>query len=224
MPAQIGLEPGASHDCLCRRVSDRRKGFDILFEAWKLLCADKAWQMDLAVVGAGAEVPAWEARCREAGIGSRVRFLGLRNDMAQVLRACDAMVAPTRYEAYGLAVHEALCCGLPAFVSESAGVAERYPDLLSDLLLPDRLSAMDLARRLRTWHLKPLKYRAAVQQLSETLRSYSWEQMAKEIATLMERPKQIHSESTELWNGSRNAAFEKGPVDHSMAALRRVTA
>ena len=41
-----------------------------------------------------------------------------------VLAACDALVSPTRYEAYGLAVHEALARGLPALVSRSAGIAD----------------------------------------------------------------------------------------------------
>ena len=51
-------------------------------------------------------------------------------DVPNLLRAADCLVAPTRYEAYGLGVHEALCCGLPGIVSADAGVAERYsPEL-----------------------------------------------------------------------------------------------
>ena len=47
----------------------------------------------------------------------RVRFLGFRRDMPAVFAACDLLIHPARYEAYGLAVHEALCRGLPALVT-----------------------------------------------------------------------------------------------------------
>ena len=54
-------------------------------------------------------------------------------DMPAVLAAADVLVHPARYEAYGLAVHEALCRGIPAIVSREAGVAERYPAALEPL-------------------------------------------------------------------------------------------
>ena len=54
-------------------------------------------------------------------------------------------------EAYGLAVHEALCCGVPVIVSSSAGIAERMPAALAGLLLHDVNSADDLATRFVYW-------------------------------------------------------------------------
>ena len=44
-----------------------------------------------------------------------------------VLAACDLLVSPTRYEAYGLNVQEALCCGLPAIVSAGGGRGRALP-------------------------------------------------------------------------------------------------
>ena len=77
--------------------------------------------------GTGAELPAWRQRAQAAGLGDRMRFLGFRSDVPEILAALDALVHPARYEAYGLSVHEALCRGVPAIVSASAGVAERIP-------------------------------------------------------------------------------------------------
>jgi glycosyltransferase involved in cell wall biosynthesis len=94
------------------------------------------------------------------------------------------LVSPTRYEPYGLNVHEALCCGLPALVSASAGVAERYPAALGEWLLPDPDDAADLAARLRAWRSDPQAYRARVAPLSEVLRARSWSQCAAEIVAL----------------------------------------
>ena len=118
-------------------LGDRRKGFDTLFAAWSSLCRDPGWECDLVVIGRGAELPLWQKRAQDDGIQERIKFLGFRGDVPDVLAACDALVAPTRYEAYGLGVQEALCSGLPALVSASAGVAERYPPALAELLLDD---------------------------------------------------------------------------------------
>ncbi|MDY3552147.1 glycosyltransferase family 4 protein [Gemmata sp. JC717] len=160
-------------------LGDRRKGFDTLFTAWSALCQEPGWDPVLAVVGRGAELPAWEERVREAGLVDRVRFLGFRSDVPELLRAADALVAPTRYEAYGLGVHEALCCGLPAMVSVSAGVAERYLEGLADLLLPDPDDAADLAGRLRRWRADPAAVRDRVRAVSDALRAITWDSMGR---------------------------------------------
>jgi glycosyltransferase involved in cell wall biosynthesis len=167
-------------------LGDRRKGFDTLFWAWQMLCTDPNWDADLVAIGVGAEQPFWQHRALLAGISKRVHFLGFRSDVPDLLRAADCLVAPTRYEAYGLGVHEALCCGLPALVSATAGVAERYPAHLSDLLIPNSEDAADLAARLRLWRDATHKYSNLVSELSEELRSYTWDDMAKNIVAKIE--------------------------------------
>ena len=165
-------------------LGDRRKGFDTLYTAWVELCRDPAWDADLVVIGRGAELPVWEARSREAGLEQRIRFLGFRADVPDILPACDVLIAPTRYEAYGLGVQEALCCGLPAFVSRSAGVAECYTAELAGLLLDDPEDAVVLAKRLVEWRSANEKYRLATLPLSDRLRSRSWDDMAAQILQL----------------------------------------
>ncbi len=162
-------------------LGDRRKGFDTLFAAWQMLCGETSWDAVLVVVGRGAELPVWEARAAAAGLTDRVRFLGFREDVPDLLRAADALVHPARYEAYGLGVHEALCCGLPAVVSAVAGVAERYPPDVSDLLLTDPESPAELAARLRHWRANRESLAARVRPLSERLRKYSWDDMGRDF-------------------------------------------
>jgi glycosyltransferase involved in cell wall biosynthesis len=158
-------------------LGDRRKGFDTLFEAWSQLCQKPGWDAVLVVVGRGAELAMWTER----GAPLDIRFLGFRDDVPDLLRAADALVSPTRYEAYGLGVHEALCCGLPAIVSANAGVAERYPQDLHDLLLPNPDDATDLVARLERWRNTMADSRKQVQELSELLRTYTWETMGNEF-------------------------------------------
>jgi glycosyltransferase involved in cell wall biosynthesis len=133
------------------------------------------------VIGAGAELSKWQHDATVSGISSRVSFLGFRTDVPDLLRAADCLVAPTRYEAYGLAVHEALCCGLPALVSATAGVAERYPPELQELLIPDVEDVEDLVIRLQKWRQATEYYRRLVISLTNELRKYTWDDMAKDI-------------------------------------------
>jgi glycosyltransferase involved in cell wall biosynthesis len=167
-------------------LGDRRKGFDTLFEAWDLLCRDRNWDVNLVVIGAGAELPAWHARSVSLGLESRIRFLGFRKDVQALLTACDALIAPTRYEAYGLAVQEALCCGLPSLVSRGAGVAERYPPALQELIIPDPESAIALVERIRLWRNEEKRLRSVTRSFSDELRAHSWEQMAAQFVNLCE--------------------------------------
>jgi glycosyltransferase involved in cell wall biosynthesis len=165
-------------------LGDRRKGFDTLFDAWRRLCTNAAWDVDLVVIGAGAELDAWRRRARDDRLADRIRFLGFRHDVPEVLAALDGFVHPARYEAYGLSVHEAICRGVPTIVTSSAGVAERYPDDLSDLLLDDPNDAGELTERLSLWRRNLDHLRARVTPFADMLRARSWDDMARAIAAL----------------------------------------
>jgi glycosyltransferase involved in cell wall biosynthesis len=167
-------------------LGDGRKGFDTLFASWQKLCELKQWDADLAVIGAGAQLGWWKSRTAQSGLQDRIRFLGFRKDVPRILAACDALVSPTRYEAYGQGVHEALCSGLPALVSQSAGVAERYPTALQDLLIPDPEDVDDLVDRLRNWRNRTASYERAVATVSRELRLQTWGAMSAQIVALAE--------------------------------------
>ncbi|WP_244238100.1 glycosyltransferase family 4 protein [Corallococcus terminator] len=167
-------------------LGDQRKGFDTLFHAWVRLCALKTWDVDLYVVGAGAQRESWEREARLRGLGARVRFLGFREDVPRLLAASDLLVAPTRYEPYGLGVHEALCVGLPALVSRSAGVAERYPPELQGLLLDSPEDSGELMRRLEDWRARGEALVPAVAAVSSTLRAWTWDAMAEALVARLE--------------------------------------
>ncbi|GMU04635.1 glycosyltransferase family 4 protein [Corallococcus caeni] len=167
-------------------LGDRRKGFDTLFDAWTRLCARPGWDVDLCVVGTGAQRELWEREARARGLDSRIRFLGFRTDVPRLLAAADLLVAPTRYEPYGLGVHEALCVGLPALVSRTAGVAERYPPELQGLLLEDPDDVAALVRRLEDWRHRGDAWAPAVSALSSTLRAWTWDAMAEALVDRLE--------------------------------------
>jgi len=163
------------------QLGNRVKGFDTLYAAWRELCRDSRWDASLAVVGTGANLPRWEARAAADGLVGRVRFLGYRTDVPDILAGCDAVAHPARYEPYGVAVQEAICRGLPVFVSSAAGVSELYPSELSDLVLPDPEDPGELADRLRAWRADLESWPGRVAGLAATLRAYTWDDMAADF-------------------------------------------
>ncbi len=167
-------------------LGNRRKGFDIVWDAWTHVCRDPSWTCKLVVIGQGSELDRWRARCRAEELEDRVDFLGFRKDVPDLLRASDLLIAPSRYEPYGLGVHEALCCGLPAVVSSISGIAERYPQSLKDLVLPDPGDVRGLVEKLRHWRAHESALRQAARLFGETLRARTWDDMAREIHALCE--------------------------------------
>jgi len=166
-------------------LGDRRKGLDVAIEAWQQL-KPEGWDALLLVIGTGREVTRSQVEIERLGLSASIKFAGFRSDVPRLLAACDGMLAPTRYEAYGLAVHEALCCGLPTFVTDNAGVAERFPESLRHFLLDSPPNANDLAEKLRTWRKNPKRSLESFEQLGCSLRARTWDCMAEEILKLME--------------------------------------
>ena len=167
-------------------LGDRRKGFDTLYQAWATLCRDPSWMADLMVVGSGAEQSYWEDRSKLEGLNDRIRFLGFRRDVPDLLSAADAHVLPSRYEGYSLITHEALCCGLPAYVSASAGIAERYPSDLADLLIPDPDNVGDLVERLRGSGDLARRVASSLASFGESLREETWDDMAARFSSFLD--------------------------------------
>ena len=185
--AKLGWAEGRPVYLFVGALGDRRKGFDTLFDAWASLCTDSTWDADLVVVGDGAERPSWEAKASEAGLADRIRFLGFRRDVPELFRACDAHVLPSRYEGYSLVTQEALCCGVPAFVTRTAGIAERFEgDLADALLIADPDDAPALAAQLRSWRCRAESVRPALDAFSDRLRAFTWDHMAGRIAAILD--------------------------------------
>lgn len=180
--AELGWSGSRFRIAFIGALGDRRKGFDTVFEAWSRLCKSPRWDGELVVVGSGAELDTWRARSDD--MGDRIRFLGFRKDVPRILAASDALVSPTRYEAYGLGVHEALCTGLPALVTSDAGVAERYDGALRSVLIDDPNDAAALESQLREVRRDYERIAGLTRKLGEQLRSRSWDDMATDIERL----------------------------------------
>lgn len=56
--------------------------------------------------------------CREKGLEQKVFFLGVRNDVPEILTQLDAFIYSTEHDTFGIAVVEAIMAGVPVFVND----------------------------------------------------------------------------------------------------------
>jgi glycosyltransferase involved in cell wall biosynthesis len=62
------------------------------------------------------------------GVGSRVRFLGVRPDVAVIYELADAFVLPSSYETFSIVTFEAAASGVPVLATPVSGVRELVRD------------------------------------------------------------------------------------------------
>lgn len=167
-------------------LGDRRKGFDIIFSAWDRLCKERDWDMDLIVIGRGSELPFWKRKSTRLGLDQRIKFLGFISEgLPSLLSSCDLFISPSRYEPYSMAAQEAFCCGVPALVTDTCGISERYPEEIRDLIINGPLNVSSLILSLKNWRKRINYYKEAIIPFSEKLRSWSWDDMAGEMLSII---------------------------------------
>ena len=79
----------------------------------------------------GAELPAHKAimaDCQQAvvdlGLDDRIHFLGIRRDVAELVKACDAVVLSSRHEGQPISIIEAMAAGKPVLASDVNGLKD----------------------------------------------------------------------------------------------------
>lgn len=145
---QVRAELGLADDDIALVITANelhRKGLATLLEAVAMV-GDRR----LRVVLAGRTPPtAYARQIERLGLTDQFRYLGTRTDMGQILGASDLFVLPTQYEAFCLAIVEALASGLPVVTTTVPGAADLIADGSNGRLLTDPRDAAGLAEILR---------------------------------------------------------------------------
>jgi glycosyltransferase involved in cell wall biosynthesis len=118
-------------------------------------------------------------------ISQRVHFLGFRRDIADIMKATDLFVFPSRYEACTLVLLEAIASGLPVITATAAGGSEIVtPEcgvVLSDT--EDRLALADAMSKLAGDRSLRMQMGQAARAIAE---KHSWSIIAKNYLALFE--------------------------------------
>lgn len=118
---QFGIQPGCKLFFAAGRLG-WSKDYPNMFRALALLPATLDYQ--LLIAGDGDLRPMLEAMVAELGLASRVRFLGIRHDIADLMAAADVYVLSSVGEGFGLVVAEAMACEGVVVATDSGGVRE----------------------------------------------------------------------------------------------------
>ena len=130
-----------------------RKGLDVLLDALAALAARELRPL-LWIAGDGPERAALTARAAALGLTAQVRFLGQRDDVGDLLAACDIFALPSRREGLGVAALEAMAASRPVVASAVGGLADAVVHERTGLLVPPN-DAAALADALETPAARP---------------------------------------------------------------------
>jgi UDP-glucose:(heptosyl)LPS alpha-1,3-glucosyltransferase len=178
--ARLGLSAG---DFIVLFVGNefRRKGLSILIAALGKLSSHRA---HLLVVGKGCRfvytVMAWISRVRR-----NVHFLGPTENVSAYFAASDIFVMPTKHEAFGMVITEAMAAGLPVIVPRYAGAAALIKD--KRCLLHDPSDVNEVAEKIGYFAENRVIAESVGATLCTAARSVTWDAMAARVAEVYER-------------------------------------
>lgn len=117
--------------------------------------------------------------------GVRLLLPGHVRGMRQFYGALDVLAMPSVYEAYGMAAHEAMACGVPAIMSETSGIAAVVTPRDDNLtVVPNDVD--DLVRALG--YVAGAGTRAALMAESKVwARARTWSDAANELLDVVHR-------------------------------------
>jgi glycosyltransferase involved in cell wall biosynthesis len=173
-----GIEPRATVVTHIGRFAFQ-KNHALLVEAFAQVRSDAP--LYLLLVGGGELENAVREQVAGLGLQGRVRFLGVRADVADILRASDMFVLSSRWEGNPLSVMEAMAAGLPVVSTAVGGVPELVREGETGLLVPSEDAAalaqamqalVDDAARRRAMGAAARQHAVAHFDIRHTVRGY----------------------------------------------------
>jgi glycosyltransferase involved in cell wall biosynthesis len=113
-----------------------RKGHRHLLEAIALTAKRATTPMRCVIAGEGAMRPALEALVRDLEIGDAVALAGQVADVRELIWAADVVAMPSLAEGLGVAVLEAMACGVAVVASAVGGLCESVADGATGIMVP----------------------------------------------------------------------------------------
>lgn len=132
--AELGLPERAPVLAFVGRLAPEKR-VDLFLESAALV-ARRRPDARFLVIGSGAELERSRSLAARLGIAERVRFTGLRWDVARLLTAADVLVCSSDTEGTPRAVLEAMAHGAVVVATAVGGVPDLVEDGRSGLLVP----------------------------------------------------------------------------------------
>ena len=134
LKARLALAPGRRYIATIARFHPV-KDHQTLLRAFAKVAGDVA-DVDLLLVGDGPLREDLETLVKSLGLDQRVRFLGVRQDVPDILAAVDLFALSSVSEAASITVLEAMATGTPVVVTDVGGNPEMVRNGVDGLLTP----------------------------------------------------------------------------------------
>jgi glycosyltransferase involved in cell wall biosynthesis len=134
------------------------------------------------LIGGSGDIDAYARLAGNAGVGERVRFLGVVRDPETVYRAADVLLLPSAYETFSLVAYEAAASGLPLLAGTVSGIEDVLDDGVSGFhVAPD---PHEIAARLRQLSETPGLGLALGKGARRLTAGYTWTRMVQQHRSL----------------------------------------
>lgn len=176
----------------------KKKGCDMLLEAFATLAANHSGDDSLHLVMAGPDPDNWRPELMQLpgyeSIADRVHWPGmLRGDTKWgAFLSSEAFILPSHQENFGIAVAEALSCGCPVLITDKINIAQPVADDGAGLVETDTVDGIQ--RLLQRWiGLSPEQREAMSRQARRTfLTRYDMKKNARRIFALFDAELRDH--------------------------------
>ena len=164
------------------------KDQDTIVRALSLLDKNK---YEVWFAGIGERQEAVKELAIRLGVADRVRFLGLRNDIPNVLKAADIIVMSSHWEGLSLSNIEGMAAGKPFIASDVNGLREVTKGY--GILFPEG-DAETLAQEIQKLHDDPTSYESVARQCYTRAQEYDINKTAEGYARIYDLISNRHEE------------------------------
>jgi mannosyltransferase len=142
----LGLDPAMNIVGCIGRIR-HQKGTDLFVDTMIRLLPERPGWMAIIAGRTTAEHREFETELREriaaAGLSDRIRFVGEHTSIEQWYQVLSLLVAPQRWEGFGLTPLEAMACRVPVVASDVGAFSELIVDGKTGAVIePDSLESM----------------------------------------------------------------------------------
>ncbi len=190
--ARVRAELGVSADAVVIVAVARlvaHKGFRELLAAMDLVPGAELWVVGTRLASDHGPDLTADFEAARVRLGGRLRMLGARDNVAELLAASDVFTLPSHFEGLPMSIVEAMLSGLPVVATDISGPREQVVDGVTGFVVPP-MQVAPLADALNRLVADPaLRARMGAASLSRALETYVEADVIARTVALLEATK-----------------------------------
>jgi glycosyltransferase involved in cell wall biosynthesis len=169
------------------RIAKEKGVFDLL-SVWKKIAKNRG-EAKLLIIGSGLEFSAVKEKIVALGLENRVFLRGCCSDseLYGLLKSSKVFIFPSLFEGWGIAVAEALACGLPVVAYDVPALRENFGGCKSVFLVSVKNFGEMFSKILRILDMSEKDLRKLGSFSRQYSKRFVWEEVAKKDLAFLEK-------------------------------------